>query len=95
MVLLFLQIGHRHVVDATLQEEACSLASVLVAINIKGTLTCMRKMGKGSLDPECIFEMIEVKTLLTNHTAKCRHASAECCFFMHKVELAYSKLCFS
>ncbi|XP_040209078.1 exosome complex component RRP42 [Rana temporaria] len=58
-IVTLCKIGHRHVVDATLQEEACSLASVLVAINIKGTLTCMRKMGKGSLDPECIFEMIE------------------------------------
>lgn len=58
-IITLSKIGHRHVVDATLQEEACSLASVLVAVNSKGTLTCMRKMGKGSLDPESIFEMIE------------------------------------
>ncbi|KAG8572667.1 hypothetical protein GDO81_012122 [Engystomops pustulosus] len=53
------RIGHRHVVDATLQEEACSLASLLISVTSKGTLTCMRKIGKGSLDPESIFEMIE------------------------------------
>ncbi|XP_068092430.1 exosome complex component RRP42 [Hyperolius riggenbachi] len=59
------KIGHRHVVDATLQEEACSLASLLVAVNSKGTVTCIRKMGKGSLDPESIFEMIETGKRVT------------------------------
>ncbi|NXP52278.1 EXOS7 protein, partial [Heliornis fulica] len=53
------KIGHRHVVDATLQEEACSLASLLVSVTSKGALTSIRKMGKGSLDPENIFEMME------------------------------------
>uniref|UniRef100_A0A8B9VL00 Exoribonuclease phosphorolytic domain-containing protein n=1 Tax=Anas zonorhyncha TaxID=75864 RepID=A0A8B9VL00_9AVES len=52
-------IGYRHVVDATLQEEACSLASLLIAVTSKGALTCMKKIGKGSLDPESIFEMME------------------------------------
>lgn len=59
-----LQIGYRHVVDATLQEEACSLASLLVAVTSKGVVTCMRKVGKGSLDPESIFEMMEVRLVL-------------------------------
>lgn len=58
---LTLQIGYRHVVDATLQEEACSLASLLVSVTSKGVVTCMRKVGKGSLDPESIFEMMEVR----------------------------------
>uniref|UniRef100_A0A6I8NDX7 Exosome component 7 n=1 Tax=Ornithorhynchus anatinus TaxID=9258 RepID=A0A6I8NDX7_ORNAN len=53
------KIGYRHVVDATLQEEACSLARLLVSVTNKGILTCMRKVGKGSLDPESVFEMIE------------------------------------
>uniref|UniRef100_A0A663DWG1 Ribosomal RNA-processing protein 42 n=1 Tax=Aquila chrysaetos chrysaetos TaxID=223781 RepID=A0A663DWG1_AQUCH len=52
-------IGYRHVVDATLQEEACSLASLLISVTSKGALTSMKKMGKGSLDPESIFEMME------------------------------------
>lgn len=56
-----LQIGYRHVVDATLQEEACSLASMLVSVTSQGVVTCMRKVGKGSLDPESIFEMMEVR----------------------------------
>nr|XP_033786222.1 exosome complex component RRP42 [Geotrypetes seraphini] len=53
------KIGHRHVVDATLQEEACTLASLLISVTSKGMLTGMKKVGKGSLDPESIFEMIE------------------------------------
>ena len=61
---LILQIGYRHVVDATLQEEACSLASLLVSVTSKGVVTCMRKVGKGSLDPESIFEMLEVSVVL-------------------------------
>uniref|UniRef100_A0A8C3KBX7 Exosome component 7 n=1 Tax=Calidris pygmaea TaxID=425635 RepID=A0A8C3KBX7_9CHAR len=54
------KIGYRHVVDATLQEEACSLASLLISVTSKGALTSMKKVGKGSLDPESIFEMMEV-----------------------------------
>lgn len=48
-------------VDATLQEEACSLASLLISVTSKGALTSMKKVGKGSLDPESIFEMMEVR----------------------------------
>lgn len=57
---LFPQIGYRHVVDATLQEEACSLASFLISVTSQGVITCMKKVGRGSLDPESIFEMMEV-----------------------------------
>ena len=55
-----LQVGHRHVVDATLQEKACSVASLIIAVTHKGTVTCARKVGGGSLDPESIFEMTQV-----------------------------------
>ncbi|XP_076773996.1 exosome complex component RRP42 isoform X2 [Arvicanthis niloticus] len=58
-IVTLCKIGCRHVVDATLQEEACSLASLLVSVTSKGVVTCMRKVGKGSLDPESIFEMME------------------------------------
>ncbi|XP_030063017.1 exosome complex component RRP42-like [Microcaecilia unicolor] len=58
-IITLSKIGHRHVVDATLQEEACTLASLLVSVTSKGLLTGMKKVGKGSLDPESIFEMIE------------------------------------
>ncbi|XP_075444732.1 exosome complex component RRP42 [Ascaphus truei] len=67
------RIGHRHVVDATLQEEACSLASLLVSVTSKSVLTCMRKIGKGSLDPESIFEMIETG----KRVAKSLHTSLQ------------------
>lgn len=70
-----LQIGYRHVVDATLQEEACSLASLLISVTSKGALTSMKKMGKGSLDPESIFEMMEVRSfeplmMILNYTGR-------------------------
>uniref|UniRef100_A0A3B4YT12 Ribosomal RNA-processing protein 42 n=1 Tax=Seriola lalandi dorsalis TaxID=1841481 RepID=A0A3B4YT12_SERLL len=58
--LFFPQVGHRHVVDATLQEKACSVASLIISVTHKGTVTCTRKVGGGSLDPESIFEMTEV-----------------------------------
>ncbi|XP_045712554.1 exosome complex component RRP42 isoform X2 [Phyllostomus hastatus] len=58
-IVTLCKIGCRHVVDATLQEEACSLASLLVAVTSKGVVTCVRKVGKGSLDPESVFEMME------------------------------------
>ncbi|XP_026883093.1 exosome complex component RRP42 isoform X2 [Electrophorus electricus] len=56
---LRLRVGHRHVVDATLQEKACSAASLLVAVTPRGAVTCVRKLGAGSLDPDSIFEMTE------------------------------------
>lgn len=55
-------MGHRHIVDATLQEKACSVASLIMSVTHKGTITCTRKVGGGSLDPESIFEMTEVST---------------------------------
>ncbi|XP_005999056.1 exosome complex component RRP42 [Latimeria chalumnae] len=58
-VVTLSKVGHRHVVDATPQEEACSRASLLISVTSKGTMTCFRKLGGGSLDPESIFEMIE------------------------------------
>lgn len=72
---VFLQVGHRHVVDATLQEKACSVASLIISVTHKGTITCMRKVGGGSLDPESIFEMTEVSpALLLSHLASSQHS---------------------
>jgi len=53
------KIGHRHVVDASLQEEACSLAQLLVSVNGNNSICAMQKVGPGALDPDSIFEMIE------------------------------------
>ncbi|KAL2080598.1 hypothetical protein ACEWY4_024391 [Coilia grayii] len=58
-IVTLCKIGHRHVVDATLQEKACSVASLLISVTHKGLVTCVRKLGGGSLDPESIFEMTE------------------------------------
>uniref|UniRef100_A0A803V3F6 Exosome component 7 n=1 Tax=Ficedula albicollis TaxID=59894 RepID=A0A803V3F6_FICAL len=62
-IITLSKIGYRHVVDATLQEEACSLASLLISVTSKGAITSMKKVGKGSLDPESIFEMMEVRNV--------------------------------
>uniref|UniRef100_A0A4X2M544 Exosome component 7 n=1 Tax=Vombatus ursinus TaxID=29139 RepID=A0A4X2M544_VOMUR len=72
-IITLSKIGYRHVVDATLQEEACSLASLLVSVTSKGVLTCLRKVGKGSLDPESIFEMMETG----KRVGKVLHASLQ------------------
>ncbi|KAJ0054816.1 hypothetical protein NL108_005325, partial [Boleophthalmus pectinirostris] len=58
-IVTLCKVGHRHVVDASLQEKACSVASLLIAVTQKGTVTCLRKVGGGSLDPESVFEMTE------------------------------------
>ncbi|XP_060799152.1 exosome complex component RRP42 [Neoarius graeffei] len=58
-IVTLCKIGHRHVVDATLQEKSCSVASLLISVTHKGTVTCVRKFGGGSLDPDSIFEMTE------------------------------------
>uniref|UniRef100_A0A8B9J3B8 Exosome component 7 n=1 Tax=Amazona collaria TaxID=241587 RepID=A0A8B9J3B8_9PSIT len=60
LIVTLSKIGYRHVVDATLEEEACSLASLLVSVTSKGALTSIKKVGRGSLDPESIFEMMEL-----------------------------------
>ncbi|KAG2464879.1 EXOS7 protein, partial [Polypterus senegalus] len=67
-IVTLCKIGQRHVVDATLQEKACSVASLLVSVTSKGTITCVRKIGGGSLDPESIYEMIEVRPPPLNWT---------------------------
>ncbi|XP_072577198.1 exosome complex component RRP42 isoform X2 [Vulpes vulpes] len=79
-IVTLCKIGYRHVVDATLQEEACSLASLLVSVTSKGVVTCMRKVGKGSLDPESIFEMMETG----KRVGKVLHASLQS--VLHKEE---------
>lgn len=53
------KVGHRHIVDATAEEEACCLARMVLAITRDGKVMAVRKDGSGSLDPESINEMIE------------------------------------
>uniref|UniRef100_UPI00358FBF87 exosome complex component RRP42 n=1 Tax=Myxine glutinosa TaxID=7769 RepID=UPI00358FBF87 len=54
------KIGKQFVVDATPEEEACCLAKLLLALRSDGTLTAFLKEGTSSLDPESIFEMVQV-----------------------------------
>ncbi|KAM8885052.1 exosome complex component RRP42 isoform 1-T1 [Synchiropus picturatus] len=58
-IVTLCKVGHRHVVDATLQEKACSVASLVISVTHKGVITCVRKVGTGSLDPESVCEMTE------------------------------------
>lgn len=53
------KVKDRHIVDATMIEEACCLASVVLSILKDGKCTAVRKQGSGSLDPESIIEMME------------------------------------
>ena len=50
--------------DASLQEEACSLAQLLVSVNGVNNICAMQKVGQGALDPDSIFEMTEVMKVL-------------------------------
>ena len=48
-------------VDASLEEEACSDAQLLVSVNGKNNICGQQKIGSGGLDPDTIFEMAEVR----------------------------------
>jgi len=53
------KIGNHHVVDATLEEEVCSHASLIVGVTSKGLVTGVKKVGKGSLSLGSVNEMME------------------------------------
>ena len=53
------RIGNRHIVDATIEEESCCSASLVMGITRRGLTVGIRKLGNGSLDPESINEMID------------------------------------
>jgi len=54
------KISNRYVVDATAEEEVCSDAELLIAINSKGRVCSMQKHGKGAIHPDLLFEMLRV-----------------------------------
>nr|VZI12388.1 unnamed protein product [Spirometra erinaceieuropaei] len=54
------KIGSTLVVDATREEEACSLSRVLVSVKADGTLTSLIKEGCGSLQVDTLLEMVEI-----------------------------------
>lgn len=57
LVVTTSKIGYGHVVDATREEEACSHARVLVGVRKDGTMSHVRKAGRGALDPKSVMEM--------------------------------------
>merc|ERR1711894_19151 len=53
------KIGHYHVVDASMQEEACTLARLVMGVTESGHIAALRKGGSGSLDPDSMTDMME------------------------------------
>ena len=54
------KIGHCHVVDASMEEETCTLSKLVMGVLDDGRVTVLSKdEGFGSLNPESIFEMME------------------------------------
>ncbi|XP_061197232.1 exosome complex component RRP42-like [Saccostrea echinata] len=53
------KIGHSHIVDASLKEEACCLARLTMGVTERGTVTGLRKDGSGSLDPASVEDMMQ------------------------------------
>lgn len=59
VVVTMNKIGHSHLVDATEEEEACTLARLYLGISPQSSVVYLRKEGGGSLDPESVNDMIE------------------------------------
>ena len=59
-LFLNLQVGSGHIVDATLEEEACSMACIVAAVNKEGAIDGMVKKGSGSLTIDSIYKMLTV-----------------------------------
>ncbi|GAB6033583.1 hypothetical protein CHUAL_013586 [Chamberlinius hualienensis] len=53
------KIGNCFVVDPSLEEEACSVSSLVVGVSQSGKIHVTKKVGSGSLHPESILEAIE------------------------------------
>lgn len=65
------KVGQRYVVDATAEEEACSLACVILSVMKDGRCTALRKEGSGSLDPQSICEMLEAGKRIGMNLHRC------------------------
>ncbi|XP_072169225.1 exosome complex component RRP42-like [Diadema setosum] len=65
------KVGQGHIVDATLQEEACSMACLVVAVTTEGAIDGVVKKGSGSLAVESIHDMLmtakQIGTDLNQH----------------------------
>ena len=58
-------------VDASIDEEACSDAQLLVSVNGKNNICGQQKTGSGALSCESIFEMIEVRLFFNRENLSC------------------------
>lgn len=52
------QIGQAFVVDATVPEEVCSEAALLLAVNSEGAILYTKKVLGGSVDPSRLIDML-------------------------------------
>ncbi|CAK9295200.1 unnamed protein product [Gordionus sp. m RMFG-2023] len=80
LLLTISKIGANHIIDACLEEESCSIASLIFAIIPNGNILLTKKLGNGSLNPTSIKQMIisakdigielheRLTTLLNNNT---------------------------
>lgn len=64
IVVTLNKVGHKHIVDATMEEENCSLARLHVAVTKDGQSVAMHKSGGGSLGPASLFNMLETAETL-------------------------------
>ncbi|XP_033110029.1 exosome complex component RRP42-like [Anneissia japonica] len=54
------KVNQKHIIDATIEEEACSLACIMISVMPKtGKITSIVKKGSGSLDPDSTTDMIQ------------------------------------
>lgn len=53
-------LGTSTIIDATLQEEECASAQLVVMVDGSGTLCGMQKLGDGSMSPGILGGMVEV-----------------------------------
>lgn len=65
------KVGHSHIVDASMQEETCCLASLVFGIRRDGVITALKKFGSTSLDPASVHEMME----MAKHVGQSVHKS--------------------
>jgi len=56
----FIQIGTRHIVDATPLEELATEAKLLVTVNKMGKICGIQKSGGGYIEPSLLKEMVQV-----------------------------------
>eukprot|EP00124_Ichthyophonus_hoferi_P005030 Ihof_evm2s646 gene=Ihof_evmTU2s646 len=59
ILITLTKIGARHIVDATMEEEACMMARLMVGVNREGNICLVQKGGFGAVDPGALYEMLE------------------------------------